>query len=86
MGVYTHSVPTAASQLVNLLSFTGSFDACSPSGFRKPGVLHFDFGLGKKHYISPLVTISLKKALFRPASLARVEQMSSLCLSVHYLE
>ena len=36
-------------------------------------------GLGRKYYISPLVTISLKKALFCPTSLERAEQMSSLC-------
>lgn len=68
-----HSVPTAESQLVNLPFFKGSFDVCSPLGFRKAGILYFDFGLGRKHCISPLVTISLKKALFCPTFLERVE-------------
>lgn len=75
--VSRHSVPTAARQLVNPTSFMRSFDVCSPLGFSKAGVLHF--GLGRKYYISPLVTISLKKALFCPTSLERAEQMSSLC-------
>ena len=70
-------MPTAARQLVNLNFFMRSFDVCSPLGFSKAGVLHF--GLGRKYYISLLVTISLKKALFCPTSLERAEQMSSLC-------
>lgn len=70
-------MPTAARQLVNLTFFMRSFDVCSPLGFSKAGVLHF--GLGRKYYISLLVTISLKKALFCPTSLERAEQMSSLC-------
>lgn len=44
----------------------------------KAGILHFIFGLGRKYYISLLVTISPKKALFCPTSLERLEQMSSL--------
>lgn len=74
-----HSVPTAARQPVNLTFFMGNFDMCSPSGFRRAEVLHFNFGLGRKYYISPLVMISLKKALFCPSSFKRAEQMSSLC-------
>lgn len=77
-----HSVPTAARQLVNLTFFMGNFDMCSPLGFRKPGILHFNFDLGRKYYISPLVIISLKMALFCPSSLERAEQMSRLwCFS-----
>lgn len=72
-GLPQHSVPTAVSQLVNLPFFMGSFGASSPLGFKKAGILHFDLGLGRKHCISPLVTISLKKALFCPAFLERAE-------------
>lgn len=71
-GPSRHSAPTVPRQLVNL-TFTRSFAVCSPLGFRKAGVLRFDFGLGRKYYISLLVMISLKNALFCPTSLKRAE-------------
>lgn len=77
-GHLQHSVPIAARRLVNLTFFIGNFDMCSPLGFRKPGVLHFNFDLGKTYYISPVVIISLKMALFCPSSLERAEQRSRL--------
>lgn len=42
-------------QLVNLTFFMGNSNVCSPLGFKKAGVLHFNFVEGEKHYISPFV-------------------------------